>query len=178
MEKTDEFLMSEVKNGNLREMAMLFEKYHVALYNFFVHMGIRKDISQDLTQNLFYRMIKYRNSFRETNNFRSWMYRIARNICMDYMNEQKVNESLFTLTEHYSEDIHDDDQGYTEDEYNALENSIMKLPAEQRELIILCRFQGLKYSEVSTILNMSVPAIKVNMFRAIRKLRTIYFNQI
>lgn len=117
--------MSEVKKGNLREMAMLFEKYHVALYNFFVHMGIRKDICQDLTQNLFYRMIKYRNSFRETNNFRSWMYRIARNICMDYMNEQKVNENLVTLTEHYSEDIHEDDHGYTENEFNALENSIM-----------------------------------------------------
>lgn len=170
--------MSEVKKGNLKEMAFLFEKYHVALYNFFKSMGIQNDISQDLTQNLFYRMIRYRSSFRETHNFKSWMYRIARNICMDYMNEQKVSQSLLTLTENYSEDIHDDVSGYTEDDYDTLENAIVRLPAEQRELIILCRFQGLKYSEVSTILNMSVPAIKVNMFRAIKKLRTIYFNQI
>lgn len=106
------------------------------------------------------------------------MYKIARNLCMDYMNEQKMNESLITLTENYAHDIHDDDPGFTEDDYSALERAIAKLPSEQRELIILSRFQGLKYSEVSSILNLSVPAVKVNMFRAIRKLRTIYFNQI
>lgn len=178
MEKSDEILMSGVKNGNLQEMALIFEKYHVALYNFFVHMGIQRDISHDLTQNLFYRMIKYRSTYKETKSFRSWMYRIARNLCMDYINEQKINDSLLTLTDNYSFDCHDDDSGFSEDEYSTLENAISKLPAEQRELIILCRFEGLKYNEVSSILNMSVPAVKVNMFRAIRKLRTIYFNQI
>ncbi len=178
MIKTDEYIMTEVKNGNLEKMAVLFEKYHISLYNFFLHMGLQKDTSQDLTQNLFYRMIKYRSSYREGKAVRSWMYQIARNLFRDYVNEQKISDSMLTLTDNYTTDIHDDEPDYTEDDYKSLENALSELTVEQRELIILCRYQGLKYNEVSAITNMSVPAIKVNMFRAIRKLRTIYFRQI
>lgn len=175
---TDEYLMSEVKNGNLKEMAVIFEKYHVALYNFFLHMGLQRDISQDLTQNVFYRMIRYRNSYRDGKIVRTWMYQIARNLFMDYASEQKLNDSVLVLTENYTTDVRDDEEDFNEDDYKMLDKALMLLPREQRELILLTRYQGLKYSEVSSILNMSVPAIKVNMFRAIKKLRTIYFNQI
>jgi RNA polymerase sigma factor (sigma-70 family) len=178
LEKTDEILMSEVKNGNLGEMALLFEKYHVALFNFFLHMGVQRDLSQDLTQNLFYRMIKYRNSYREGKNVRTWMYQIARNLFMDYVNEQKISGTMISLTETYLPDVPNNETVYSEDDYITLEKAISALPVEQRELLILCRFQGLKYNEVSSILNQSIPAIKVNMFRTMKKLRTIYFSKI
>ncbi|HEX2969151.1 MAG TPA: RNA polymerase sigma factor [Bacteroidales bacterium] len=170
--------MSEVKKGNLGEMAVIFEKYHVSLYNFFLHMGLQKDVGQDLTQNLFYRMIKYRSSYSDGKNVRTWMYQIARNLIRDYMNERKMSEGVITLTDNYISDPNDEDTGFTEDDYKTLEHAITSLPADQRELIILCRYQGLKYSEVASILNISVPAVKVNMFRTIKKLRKIYFNQI
>ncbi len=170
--------MSEVKNGNLEEMALIFEKYHVSIFNFFLHMGLQRDVSQDLTQNLFYRMIKYRNSYADGKNVRSWMYQIARNLFRDYVNEQKVSDSLITVTDDYPVDTNDENAGFSEDDYGTLEKALMTLPVEQRELIILSRYQGLKYNEVSSILKMSVPAIKVNMFRAIKKLRAIYFRQI
>jgi RNA polymerase sigma-70 factor (ECF subfamily) len=170
--------MSEVKNGNLEEMAVIFEKYHVSIYNFFLHMGLKRDTSQDLTQNLFYRMIKYRNSYVDGKNVRSWMYQIARNLFRDYVNEQKVNDSIITAMDNYTVDTEDEVTGFSEDDYGSLESAIMKLPVEQRELIILSRYQGLKYNEVSSILKMSVPAIKVKMFRAIKNLRAIYFKQI
>lgn len=170
--------MAGVKNGNLQEMAVIFEKYHVNLYNFFLHLGLQKDLSQDLTQNVFYRMLKYRDSYMEGNNVRSWMYQIARNLFRDHINEQKMVESMLSITDNYPTDVHEDDSNYNEDDYQTLERALRKLPLEQRELILLCRYQGLKYNEVSSILNMSVPAIKVNMFRAIKKLRTIYFSQI
>lgn len=177
MFKADEFLMSEVKKGNLGEMAKLFEKYHVNLYNFFLHMGLQKDVSQDLTQNLFYRMIKYRNSYSDGKNVRTWMYQIARNLFRDHINEQKINNELLQHTDILPA-AYEEENDYSEDDYETLDNALLKLPHEQREIIILCRYQGLKYHEASAILNMSVPAIKVNMFRAIRRLRTIYFRQI
>jgi RNA polymerase sigma-70 factor (ECF subfamily) len=52
------------------------------------------------------------------------------------------------------------------------------LSADQKELIVLSRYQGLKYEEISVITNQSVAAIKVAMYRAIRQLRGIYFKQI
>ena len=64
---SDETIMQNIKNGNLAEMSVLFERYHLRLFNFFLKMGLNRDISQDLTQNLFYRMIKYRKSYKDGN---------------------------------------------------------------------------------------------------------------
>lgn len=58
----DEHLMQKVKNGDLNSLAPLFEKYHVKLYNFFLRLTRNKDISNDLTQNVFRRIISYRKT--------------------------------------------------------------------------------------------------------------------
>ena len=57
--------MQHVKDGNLSEMSELFERYNVKLYNYFLKLTRNKLISQDLTQNLFYRMIRYKNSYKK-----------------------------------------------------------------------------------------------------------------
>ncbi len=179
MEKTtDEILMLNIRNGNLGGMSELFERYHVRLYNFFLRMGLKKDVSQDLTQNLFYRMIKYRGSYREGEKVRSWIYQIARNLYTDYYNEQRRNDSLVVVTENYPADVAEEAEGFREEDYERLNDALLSLPDEQRELLILSRFQGLKYSEVSEIVNQSVPAIKTGVFRAIKKLRSIYFKRV
>lgn len=170
--------MSGVKNGNLENMAVLFERYHVRLYNFFGHMGIEKDASSDLTQNLFYRMIKYRTSYNTDKNFKSWMYRIARNLCNDYLNELKIHNSMILLNETYPSDVINEEPSFTEDDYQMLDRALMQLSPDQRELIVLSRFQGLQYNEVSAITGQSIASIKTGMFRAIKKLRSIYFRQL
>jgi RNA polymerase sigma-70 factor (ECF subfamily) len=55
--------------------------------------------------------------------------------------------------------------------------AMAKLSPEQREILVLSRYQGLKYDEISKIKDISVPAIKVQVFRALRQLRTLYFKQ-
>lgn len=177
MEKSDESIMLEVKIGNLTGMSILFERYNVRLYNFFRHMGLDKDTCQDLTQNLFYRMMKYRSTYKEGKSVKTWMYRIARNISNDYLDEQKMTRNLIS-NDDYKSEVSETESIYTDEEYQLLEKALMKLPTGQKELIILCRYQGLKYSEASEILDMSVPAIKVGMFRAIKNLQTIYFKNL
>jgi len=74
-----------VKDGHLSELTVLFDRYQVSLYNFFLKLTGDKAASQDLTQNLFYRVIRYRQSFQPSHgSFRSWIYRIARNVHMDF----------------------------------------------------------------------------------------------
>jgi len=96
---SDEITMQNVKSGKIAEMSVLFERYHLRLYNFFVKMGLPKDISQDMTQNLFYRMIKYRNSYKEGNSVKSWIYQIARNLHSHYCKQIRKTEDLITNTE-------------------------------------------------------------------------------
>ena len=178
MENSDEVIMQLVKEGQLTEMSVLFERYHLRLFNFFLRMTFDKDTSQDLTQNLFYRMIKYRHTFNSRFTFKSWIYQMARNIHTDYYLEQKKKDDLFVSTENIQADVSDDNEGFQEEQFERLEYAFSELSNEQKELIVLSRYQGLKYEEISSIVNQSVPAIKVAIHRAIRQLRGIYFKQI
>jgi RNA polymerase sigma-70 factor (ECF subfamily) len=173
----DETVMQNVKNGNLAEMAVLFERYHLRLYNFFLKMGLNRDSSQDLTQNLFYRMVKYRDSYKSGNTVKSWVYQIARNLHADYCRQRKKSEELFLVTETYPGDVIDD-SGFAEEDFEKLDRALAELSDAQREIIVLSRYQGLKYEEVAAVIHQSVPAIKVAMHRAIKQLRSIYMKQI
>ena len=177
-ESTDEIVMENVKKGNLTEMSVLFERYHLRVYNFFFRLTFDMDVSQDLTQNLFYRMIKYKNSYKSEYSVKSWIFQIARNLHADYCKKEKRSGELFLKTEKYTVEPADDTEGFHEDEYERLERAMSDLSVEQKEIIVLSRFQGMKYEEISEITHQSVGAIKVAMYRAIRQLRGIYFKQI
>ncbi len=173
----DEIIMQHVRNGNLTEMSVLFERYHVRIYNFFLKLGVKSYISQDLAQNLFYRMIKYRQTYKDGSSVKSWIFQIARNLHIDYRKQQKKSEDLLIVTDTYPTEVIDEGDGYTSEEYERLENAFSALNDDQKEILVLSRYQGLKYEEISSITHQSVPAIKVAMHRAIKQLRGIYFKQ-
>jgi RNA polymerase sigma factor (sigma-70 family) len=102
---------------------------------------------------------------------------MARNLHIDFCKEEKRTGELFSGVDTYQAEVSDESDGFPEDDYERLERSLARLSNEQRELIILSRYQGLKYEEISGIVNQSVPAIKVAMHRAIKQLRGIYFKQ-
>lgn len=173
----DEIIMQNVKSGELTGMSVIFERYHLRLFNFFIRLGVERDASQDMTQSVFYRMIKYRNTYRENSSVLTWMYQIARNLHADHCARQKKANSLFVQSDSLPEDVQEDNDRLLEDDYQRLERALSQLPENQREILILSRYQGLKYDEISGIINQSVPAIKVTVHRAIKQLRSIYMNQ-
>jgi RNA polymerase sigma factor (sigma-70 family) len=175
---SDEIIMINVKNGNLSELSVLFERYHKKLYNYFLKMGLEREVSQDLTQNLFYRMIKYRSTYKEGFCVKSWIYQMARNLHNDFRNNQKKSDKLIIRAETYSKDISEESDTFHEEDYEKLDKALSALSDEQREIIVLSRFQKMKYEEISSLLDQSVPAIKVAVHRAIKQLRCIYFQQV
>jgi len=175
-ETSDEIIMNRVKEDNLHELTVIFERYHVKLYNFFLKLTFDKTVSQDLTQNLFYRIIKYRKTYKENSSFKSWVYQMARHVHIDHYNQQKKTTNRFQTVENYNDNLPDDDDTYTEDDFNRLDKALAQLTPEQQEIIVLSRFQGLKYEEISQIRDASVAAIKVQVHRAIKQLRNLYFN--
>lgn len=177
--KTDEQIMLEVKKGHLDAFASLFEKYHVRLYNFFLRMTRNKTISEDLTQNVFHRILTYRNSYDENWKFYSWMFQIARNAAYKHYSDQKLlmtdNEIDDTISFVSASAIEEIDNANKKEQ---LHEALNKLPYEQREIIEMARFQELKYKEIAEITGNTVPAIKVKVHRAINKLREVFFETV
>lgn len=166
---TDESAMNFVVNGDLDKAAILYERYKRPLFNFYLRFGVERDSSQDLTQQVFYRLLHYRHTFRDGYEFRTWIYRIARNIYNDHLKDNSLkNSQLDENLEVYEEENYDDEQ------HKLVQLALHKLPSDYREVLQLSRYENLKYEQIADILNVSVSVIKVRVHRAIKQLREIY----
>src|SRR5579872_1271579 len=86
--------MKEVREGELASMAVLFERHHRSLFNYFVHLNGNRELSEDLVQDVFFRMLKYRRTYQPDRSFTAWMYQIARNAHVDSISKRKFEVSL------------------------------------------------------------------------------------
>jgi RNA polymerase sigma-70 factor (ECF subfamily) len=172
---TDETIMIAVRNGDLNSASVLFDRYNKRIFNFLASMTSDRSAAEDLAQNVFLRMIKYRNSFKDESRFQPWIYQIARNVFSDYYNTQKTRANNIDV-ERISDHIADhDESGGLEEKEQLLHACMARLKDEDRELLVLTRFQHLKYEEVAMIMETTVANVKVRVHRAIGKLREYYF---
>ena len=181
MNPTDETLMAQVRGGDLRKLAVLFERHHRRVYNFFVHMNSDRDLSEDLAQEVFFRILRYRATYDETRPFAAWMYQIARNLNTEYGQRRKPELQLVGAAgdetspeEPASSEMAIDEALGKRQEIRLLKRALARLPGEKREILVLSRYQELKYEEIAQILGCEVGAVKVRVYRATRALAQIY----
>lgn len=168
-------LMLAVKDGQVEKLGLLFERHHVALYNFFLKLTANREISEDLVQEVFLRILKYRTTYRGENKFTSWMYQIARNARTDYYRKRKLEVSGEGDLEPVSQDPMPAEEVESGMEAQLLRKALNKLPYKKREVLVLSRFQNLKYHEIAKVMDCPVSTIKVLVHRAIKDLRTIFY---
>lgn len=173
---TDEQLMIKVRDGDIAKAAVLFERYSGRLYNFFVRLTFDESLSEDLTQNVFERIIRYKHSFNEDHQFKSWIFQIARNVRMDFYKKNKVKvagevdvSNVMMMSNSVS------DKMEKQADLKNLEKAMSHLSSAQREILVLTRFQKLKYAQVAEMMNTSEGAVKVKVHRAIKELRNVFF---
>lgn len=167
---TDELAMSAVSAGDLDKAAVLYERYKRPMFNFYLRYGIGRENAQDLTQQVFYRLIHYRNTFREGHEFKTWIYRIARNIFHDFLKDK--HNQMNELHENF--DI-EDEENLDDEQQSILKKALDELPTEYRDVIMMSRYEELKYEEIAQVLNISVSLVKVRVHRGLKQLREIYF---
>lgn len=169
---TDESIMEAVKSGDLRQGSLLFERYHRRIYNFLYRMTSDREAAMDLTQNVFLRVIKYSASYHG-DRFDSWIFRIARNVFADHYQSNKMLRSF--VTDDRIVDQPDDHGEEQHERERLLYQSLNRLAPDQRELLILTRFERMKYEDVASMMETTVSNIKIKVHRAIRRLREVYF---
>lgn len=171
--------MLMVKNGDLGKMSLLFERYHKPLFAYLFHQTGRKVESQDMVQTVFYLMLKKRHTFAADGVFRAWMYQIARNTLINdaKRNSRMVYKDDMTANEHLLIDHEIESDLDRTEERKQLESTIAQMPADQREVLIMSKYQELPYSEIATIMKTTEGNIKVKVYRAIQELKKMYNKQ-
>lgn len=173
---SEESLMLAVKEGDLKQASGLFDLYNQQLYNFFAKITYDRDVAHDLTQNVFLRLIKFRHTYKEEMKFKPWIYQIARNVFADHYRKNKTLKNDNVDIETVRESIEDIDESIARNEQERiLYLSMDRLKMEDREILLMSKFQKMKYEEISQVLETSVSAVKVKVHRAIKRLQTHYF---
>jgi RNA polymerase sigma-70 factor, ECF subfamily len=172
MMSTDESLMLSVRNGDVDQFAVLFERHHDRLFSFFYRMTADPPASEDLTQEVFVRMLKYRGSFGKNSEFRAWMYQIARNVRADHFRKRMAETELPVDMRAHERPV--SVQLERAEELSVLQRALLALPEDKREILILARYEEMKYESISALLQIEVGAVKVRVHRALRELRAVY----
>jgi RNA polymerase sigma-70 factor (ECF subfamily) len=168
----DAALMLRVKRGDRAAFAELVEKYKQPLFNF-IYRTLRDETeSEDLAQNVFLQVYKSRQRYERTAKFSTWLFTIARNLCLNEI-RRRSRHPAESIEESHAE--HEDQpQRQYEDKKNFLptenvlhgelaqkiEEALAELPENQRTAILLCRQDELSYEEIAEILDCSLSATK------------------
>jgi RNA polymerase sigma-70 factor (ECF subfamily) len=172
---SDTELMREVRGGRAGALAPLFERHHARLYRFCLRMTVNRAAAEDLVQDVFMRMLKYCRTFKDEMSFLPWMFRIARNACVDHLRRTAADR----MPAHEPDELESNEPAPEEtdpqdERAELIRKALLALPAERREVLVLSRYEFKTYEEIARALGCSVGAVKVRAHRAIKQLREVY----
>lgn len=172
----DNALMIKVKDGDIEKLGLLFERYKKPLFGFFYGMNRDVALSEDLVQNVFFRILKYRYLFRGKGDFKTWMFHIARNVNHDHFRKTKWKEkdNIDAWQERLSSDANRQTEFQHDEELELLSMALQRLPDDKREILLLSKFHEKKYREIGEILGCTEGTVKVKVFRALQELKEVY----
>ncbi|HKY31383.1 MAG TPA: RNA polymerase sigma factor [Candidatus Polarisedimenticolia bacterium] len=175
---SDNSIMLRVRDGHLEDLGVLFERHHVRLLNFFMKMTGDRAVSEDLVQESFTRILRYRQSFRgDQGDFVLWMYRLGRSVMVDHFRRSARGRTT-ELDEGLALDEPSAlDRIQTEESARLLQQAILDLSPEKREVLVLHRFHLKSFSEIAGILDCTVGAAKTRAHRALLDLRKFYLRR-
>lgn len=179
-ETSDHELMLSVRDGQIARLGVLFERHHGPLFGFFVRLTGQRTLSEDLVQQVFYRILKYRHTYRDEGKFSAWMYHLGRKVVADHYRRNRTGETVeqseSDLERIPDENVDSGEQAARNDDLALMQKAFAELPLDQREILTLHRFQHLPHSDIARLLDCSVGAAKVRLHRAVNALRDTYFH--
>jgi RNA polymerase sigma factor (sigma-70 family) len=174
----DQTLIQKVLEGDIPSVRLLVENNRNLIWHIIVSMTGRNKDSEDLFQDVFFRVFKYSRSFRGQSKVSTWIGSIAHHVCVDYLRRKKIETGLWN---------HDDDEkvlagiqaemnwksAEKEDINRIVQDAITRLPAGYRTVITLYHLEECPYKDIAEITGMPEGTVKSYISRGRNMLREI-----
>ncbi|MFM8851435.1 MAG: RNA polymerase sigma factor [Cytophagales bacterium] len=170
----DNELLLKIRNAETRNYGfnMLVRTYQQRVYWHVRKMVIDHDDADDVTQDIFIKIHKYIDSFREDSQLFTWIYRIATNEYLSFLGRKKKRFFLpiEDVAQHLSTKIDNDPDLSADEIHKRLQKAILQLPEKQRLVYNMNYFDDLAYEQISEITDTSVGALKASYHHAVKKI--------
>ena len=176
--------VSMAQQGNMQAFEHLVTLYEGYVYNLCYNVFYNTLDAQDATQEIFVKIYKNLNSFKFNSQFKTWVYKIAINTCIDEYNRKK--KRIFDMVDPDDMPSYDipDKKGKTPEQVleekelrDDIKSIIKSLPLKYRVVIVLRDMQGLSYEEISDTLKLNINTVKVRVNRGRLKIKEKYLKQ-
>jgi RNA polymerase sigma-70 factor (ECF subfamily) len=183
--ESDEALMSAYRAGDVRAFERLLARHEKPIWNFLRRSVRDPTTAEDLLQEVFLRVVKSADEWKGTAKVSTWLYAIARNLCVDHARRQ-VHRKAASLDSPQGADpettttLHDripsadapaDAQVADREARSRIDRAIAALPDEQREVFLMREVMELPFAEIAAAVGTSEPTVKSRMRYALEKLR-------
>ena len=177
----DEELIQRFYQNDQEALKVLFTRYKEGLFNFALRLIANRADAEDAVSHAFMMVCEKKYAVKPGASFKTWLYTVARNLCLSKMRSSNKLSSLWSSKEDAQEQTVIDvvDQGPTpreqlsDKEMQALiQKAVGSLPPEQKEALLLREYQGFSYEEISQVLECSLEKVKVLIFRARNHLKS------
>jgi RNA polymerase sigma-70 factor (ECF subfamily) len=179
---TDEALMQRFQNGDRDVFEVLYQRYKAPIFTFLVRQYTSNDNANEITQEVFIRVIRNASSFRHGSKFATWIFAIARNLAIDFLRkakhrahaslDQQIGGNGPTLGDRLPGNSPNPDKASTQSTLrDDITRALSKLPDDQREVFLLREYHGLPFREIATVVNAKEGTVKSRMRYALETLR-------
>ena len=177
---SDKDLVPLLKSKDIKAFDTFVSEYEKKIYSYAYGFSLNRDDALDITQEVFIKVYKNIDKFKENSSLSTWVYRITSNVCIDYARKNKNNKNI-SITDENIEFINQiPDNASCTDEIienrelsDELVNSLNKLDADSKQIVVMRDILGLSYSEIAEILKLEDGTVKSRIARSRKKLRDI-----
>ncbi|MCK5850138.1 MAG: RNA polymerase sigma factor [Kiritimatiellae bacterium] len=168
---SDAELMVLVKSRQKYAFSAIVKRHQNAMLNFFRHLGVYND-AEDLAQETFLRLFKYRNRYKPKAKFTTFLYMMARQVRIDMLRKLKRTNDLSKKLNEANVAAENEVFSGTEPDIDA-EELLRSLPEGMRSVVVLNIYQGFRYQEIADVLEIPVGTVKSRMFNALRQMKAL-----
>jgi RNA polymerase sigma-70 factor (ECF subfamily) len=169
-------IVERVLQGEREAFAALVDAYKGAIFNLAFRMTDSRQDADDLSQETFVRAYRNLRQFDPRKRFFTWIYTIGLNLIRNHLKKHGREKSRETAARSSSEAAIDqgaqtEQEMMQAQEIGRLEIGLQKLPADLREAVVLRFYQDLSFEEIATILDATLSAVKMRVYRGLDQLK-------